>query len=481
MEPAFPRRHFLLAAGAMSLGFGGLPGLIARAAGMETSGGAPDVGFGPLRPDPNGLLDLPAGFEYRVISRMGQRMDDGFLVPGRADGMASFPGPDGTTIVVRNHELANLATARHPTLMGAFGPNYELLPRLDRDLVYDYADGRPPLGGCTTFVYNTRAQKLEREFLSLAGTSINCAGGLTPWGSWISCEETEQLESPGQGFTKRHGYAFEVPATSDLAVAEPLPLLGMGRFVKEACCVDPATSIVYLTEDLHDGLFYRFIPNMPGQLSKGGRLQALAVRNRPSLDTRNWNVTSSSRSDSSAPPAQTINVNEVLECDWVDLDDVDSPNSDLRYRGFKSGAARFARGEGMYWAQHSAYIVCTNGGRAKRGQVWRYVPSRFEGTADERTFPGRLELFVEPNDASIIDMPDNVAAAPNGDLILCTDNGRENFLHGLTPRGDLYRIARNAMSASEFAGACFSPDGSTLFVNIQDLGLTLAVTGPWRG
>jgi secreted PhoX family phosphatase len=479
MEPTLPRRHFLLAAGAMSLGFGGLPGLIARAAAFDDANGGP-VGFGPLLPDPHGLLDLPSGFEYRVISRMGQRMSDGFLVPGRPDGMASFPGPNGTTIVVRNHEIANLATKRHPTLMGAFGPNYEFLPRIDRDLVYDYADGRPPLGGTTTFVYDTRAQKLDREFLSLAGTSINCAGGLTPWGTWISCEETDQLESPGEGFSKRHGYAFEVPATAEPRVAEPLPLFAMGRFVKEACCIDPSSGIVYQTEDLHDGLLYRFIPNVPGQLSKGGKLQALAARNHPSLDTRNW-TNASSRADSSAQPSRTINVGEILECDWVDLDDVDSPDNDLRYRGFKSGAARFARGEGMYWAQNSAYIVCTNGGRAKRGQVWRYVPSRFEGTPDEQKFPGRLELFVEPNDASIIDMPDNIAAAPNGDLILCTDNSRENFLHGLTPRGELYRIARNAINASEFAGACFSPDGSTLFVNLQDLGLTLAITGPWRG
>ncbi len=480
MPSPLTRRHFLLSAGAFSLGMGGLPGLLGRASAFADLPLIGGPGFGPLTRDPDGLLDLPAGFEYRVISRMGQRMDDGLLVPGRADGMDAFPGPDGTTIVVRNHEIANLATARHPTLMGAFGPNYELLPRIDRELVYDYNDGRPPLGGTTTFVYDTKNQKLEREFLSLAGTSINCAGGRTPWGSWISCEETQQLESPGQGFAKRHGYCFEVPATTEPGLAEPLPLLGMGRFIHEACCVDPSTGIVYQTEDLHDGLVYRFIPNVPGKLHKGGRLQALAIRNNPSFDTRNW-TEQQTASRTSGATARRIELNEIFEVDWVDLEDVDSPEGDLRYRGFKSGAACFARGEGMYWASHSAYIVCTLGGRVKRGQVWRYVPSRFEGTTDEAKFPGRLELFAEPNDSAILDMPDNIAAAPNGDLILCTDNGRENFLVGLTPRGDLYKIGRNAINASEFAGACFSPDGSTLFVNMQDLGLTLAVTGPWRG
>ncbi|MGP1310511.1 MAG: alkaline phosphatase PhoX, partial [Phycisphaerales bacterium] len=451
---ALSRRHFLRSAGAISLGFGGLPGLLAKASAFAVADAAA-VGFGPIRPDPEGLLDLPEGFEYRIISRMGQRMDDGLFVPGRPDGMAAFPGPGGSTIVVRNHELANLATKRHPTLMGAFGPNYELLSKVDRELIYDFNEGRPPLGGVSTFVYDTKTRTLEREFLSLAGTSLNCAGGLTPWGSWITCEETDQLESPGEGFTRRHGYAFEIPASAEPGMVEPLPILGMGRFIKEACCVDPTSGIVYLTEDLHDGLLYRFIPNVPEQMHKGGRLQALMIRNAPSFDTRNW---VGAGRGASGGAARTIAVGEIFETDWIDVDDIDAPDNDLRYRGFKSGAARFARGEGMYWANESAYIVCTNGGAAKRGQVWRYVPSRFEGTADETKFPGRLELFVEPNNAAALDMPDNIAAAPNGDLILCTDNGRENFLVGLTPRGDLYRIARNAINASEFAGACFSPD-----------------------
>ena len=361
------RRHFLFTAGALSLGFGGLPRLLEQVA--LATGGAPldpRIGFGPLRADAHGLLDLPEGFEYRVISRMGQVMDDGLLVPGRPDGMEAYPGPGGLTIVVRNHEIGTMSRHRHPPLMGAFGPNFELLERVDRDLVYDLGGGRPPLGGVSTFVYDTQRNRVERQFLSLAGTAINCAGGRTPWGSWISCEETEQRANPRHGFEKHHGYNFEIPATAEPTLVEPRPLLAMGRFQHEAVCVDPATGIVYQTEDLSDGLIYRFIPRVNGRLDLGGTLQAMAIRGEPSLDTRNWSSDPGWASPASGAPRRTVRVGEILDVEWIDVDDIDSPNDDLRYRGFEAGAARFARGEGMYWGHDSAYIVCTNGGREAR-------------------------------------------------------------------------------------------------------------------
>ena len=134
----------------------------------------------------------------------------------------------------------------------------------------------------------------------------------------------------------------------------------------------------------------------------------------------------------------------------------------------------------MWYGRGAVYFVCTSGGRAKKGQIWRYLPSPHEGTPEEARDPGTLELFVEPNDGGLIDNADNLTVAPWGDLILCEDGGGEQFVVGVTPRGGIYKFGRNAQSDSEFAGATFSPDGSTLFVNIQSPGLTLAITGPWK-
>lgn len=453
------RRDFLLFAGAASAGFLGLNRCFALAQGDH----APIApGFGPLVRDPARLLDLPEGFSYRIISRLGDEMHDGLIVPGLPDGMAAFEGEGGLTILVRNHEL-DLRDQK----ISPFGPRAERLARIPRHRLYDPGrEGRPAPAGTTTLVYDTREHRLVREFLSSAGHARNCAGGITPWGSWLTCEETV-TRAGEDGAARDHGYVFEVPATAEIRIADPVPLRALGRFNHEAVCIDPRTGIVYQTEDRGDGLLYRLIPKAPGRLHEGGVLQALAVRDRPGLDTRNWE---------GAP----ISLDQTLEVEWIDLENIESPEDDLRLRGFRAGAARFARGEGIHWGDGSAYIVCTNGGRAKRGQVWRYTPSPAEGAASEQDAPGRLALFVEPNNRDLLDMPDNIAVAPWGDLILCEDGSDDQFLVAVTPEGRLSKLARNARSGGEFAGACFSPDASTMFVNMQHEGLTLAITGPWK-
>ena len=216
------------------------------------------------------------------------------------------------------------------------------------------------------------------------------------------------------------------------------------------------TNIVYQTEDLGDSSIYRFIPTTPGKLAAGGRLQALVVRDSFSLDTRNW-------------MEQLVKVGVKLFTTWVDLKEVESPKNDLRLQAQSKGAAKFARGEGMGWADGSVYFACTYGGKKKHGQIWKF-------TAANST----LELYAEPNDPAIIDRADNLTVAPWGDLVLCEDGPGEQSLSGITPQGRFYKIGRNAVSNSEFAGATFSPDGSTLFVNIQKQALTLAIIGPWR-
>ncbi|MEM7415036.1 MAG: alkaline phosphatase PhoX [Gemmatimonadota bacterium] len=454
------RREFLGSAAAISLGFQGIACARPRVMPLEVPSR-----FGPLVDDPAGIIALPEGFSYRLISRGGERMNDGFFVPTRHDGMATFAGPNGTTVLVRNHEMG-LDT---DPAEGAFGADMELLSRLDADLLYDAGGGdRPALGGTTTIVYDTERQSLVSHHLSLAGTLVNCAGGPTPWGSWISCEET--TETPGSRYDKAHGYNFEVPALGS-GVAQPRPLVEMGRFVHEAIAVDPVSGVVYQTEDLSDGLLYRFIPNVPGQLHEGGRLQALAVRDSPSADLRNFGQ-------------QSVTPGRTLVVDWIDMWDPESPDNDLRYRGFEAGAARFARGEGIFYGerdgQGEVYIACTNGGPARKGQIWRYRPSPVEGTPEEWERPATLELFVEPNDGAIVENADNLAIAPWGDLFVCEDGTDDDRVLVVTPDGRISPFAHNLNGNGEFAGACFSPDGSTFFVNMQTDAWTVAITGPWN-
>ena len=457
LQSTLSRRSFFGAAAGISLGLAGLK----RSYGLDGLLPAPVLGFGPLVDDPEGLLALPEGFSYTIISRAGERMDDGFYVPARHDGMATFPGPDGSTLLVRNHEM----NWGNPERLGPFGRDNALLGRLDPGAIYDIGEsGRPALGGTTTLLFDTREQRLVGHRLSLAGTLVNCAGGPTPWGSWISCEET--VQKVGGGRLEDHGYNFEVPATWDGGVVNPVALRAMGRFEHEAVAVHPASGIVYQTEDKGDGLIYRFIPDRPGQLASGGRLQALRILDQPSMDTRNWR-------------GRTVRPGSLLAVGWIDMRDVESPDNDLRLRGFEAGAARFARGEGMWWTNNAVYFACTNGGAVRKGQIWRYVPAPYEGTYRESEEPGTLELFIEPNEGTLVENADNLTAAPWGDLIVCEDGTGDDYLFGVTPAGEIYKLGHNQGEIGEFAGSCFSPDGTTLFVNMQLKGLTVAITGPW--
>ncbi len=452
------RRGFLQqTSGAIAIGFAGLHTLFANPASGKGSGGFIVDRYGDLIPDPDGILDLPQEFAYRVFSRMGDLMDDGLLVPGNHDGMAAFPGPDGKTILVRNHELSANEIYESP-----FGTGNELVSQVPREKMYD--PGLPDIGGTTTLIYDTRTGTLENHYLSLAGTMRNCAGGPTPWNSWVTCEETVQRAVDGH--EKDHGYNFDVPADAT-GLVNPVPLIDMGRLYHEAIAVDPKNWIVYQTEDRSDGLIYRFIPNQPGNLAAGGRLQALAIRDMPSVDTRNW-------------VNQIIHVGQIVNVTWIDINNVESPEDDLRHQGFSNGAAMFARGEGMWYGNGAIYFACTNGGAIRTGQIWRYFPSQFEGTTAEDIHPGQLDLFIEPNNSNLLENADNVTIAPWGDLILCEDGIGVQFLVGVTPEGNLYKFGKNSLNDSEFAGVTFSPDGTTLFVNVQNPGLTLAITGPFQ-
>ena len=460
-----PRRD-LLTGSAAALAFSGLARhAMAQTAPAEETYRNEVAGYGPLLRDPNRLLDLPEGFTYQVISQSGDTMDDGLFVPGQPDGMGCFDLGGGRVALVRNHELKG-SSALHRNL-GPGGFNQERIGRLDPARGYDtYKDGRALPGGTTTLVYDLESGRTVSQHLSLAGTSTNCCGGVTPWGSWLTCEETEETPENAD-VTRPHGFVFEVPASAE-GLVDPVPLKAMGRFDHEAVCVDPRSGIVYLTEDKNDGLFYRFLPNRPGRLAEGGRLQAMALRNVPGGDTRNQDGVAWA-------------VGDWREVVWIDLEDVESPNADLRHRGHAAGAALVARGEGVVWGEGELYLTATSGGPLRRGQILRYVPSPDEGRPDET--PGRLQLFLESADEQVFNMGDNLAVAPWGHLIVCEDNySREirNHLKGVTPDGRVYAIARNVFTGNgEFAGACFSPDGQVLFVNIMYPGVTFAIRGPW--
>lgn len=412
------------------------------------------TGYGPLQKDHKGILDLPKDFDYQVISSFNDVMSDGFHVPDRADGMGCFALSKEKIALVRNHELKPAHLLSQP----------ESIQELKSEFAYDTSPNGIALpGGTTTIIYNLATKQVEKQHLSLIGTIRNCSGGTTPWGSWLSCEES--VTTSGINNKYDHGYIFEVPANAN-GLTEPVPLKAMGRFNHEAACVDPNTGIVYLTEDRGDSLFYRFIPNVYGELAKGGKLQALAIKGMSKFDSRNWESAS-------------MKVGQWHEAQWIELDEPESPNDDLRKRGYKLGATLFARGEGVHWADNELYFTCTNGGEKKIGQIMRYQPQLAQLPSENQG--GRIQLFLESNNAEKYNFGDNLTVTPQGHLLVCEDQYTEvveNHLRGVTPTGDLYDFAKLNLQ-TELAGACFSPCGSTLFVNVYSPTMTLAITGPW--
>lgn len=445
---AIDRRKFMLTTGSAAVA--GLAAYFAFRPGYDMAGGG---GLShDLTADPAGILDLPPGFSYRIISKRGMPMSDGLLTPGQFDGMAAFAGENGRIILVRNHEVTEGDDDN-----GAFGTDNERLSPEIKAAMYDAGtEDTRALGGTTTLVYDPATGTLDAQYLSLAGTVRNCAGGPTPWGSWLSCEES--LAGPEDDLLERHGYVFEVPARADPGLTKAAPLGAMGRFNHEAAAVDPRTGIVYLTEDRGNSLLYRFLPDVPGELARGGRLQALVSKG--ARDTRNWKKV-----------AYTVGAS--VGAGWIDLPEPDRARDDLRAIGATAGAAIFARGEGAWWDGSDLYFTCTTGGSDENGQIWRLRPGNDE-TDDE------LTLFAEPNDSDIMNMPDNIVSAPWGGLLVCEDSLRRDRLIGVRENGEIYAVARNALNWDELTGVCFSPDGQTLFVNMQVEDLTFAINGPWQ-
>lgn len=407
------------------------------------------------------LLSLPKDFYYVSFGWTGDRLVDFSPTPRAHDGMAVVYSQRNRVILVRNHEIG--------ADDGVFSPYAP---------VYDSSAS----GGTTNIEFDTRSGRFVRAWASLTGTITNCAGGPTPWGTWLTCEENVRGPAGDSTFDpnvpdlqKTHGWVFEVPAF-DPASAQPIK--GMGRFVHEATATDPRTNIIYLTEDtsvatsggtiVRASGFYRYISTVPRQPASGGQLQMLAVVGHDQIDLSG---------------AQFGNVYSVR---WVDIahpEDHGTGNGVFQ-QGFAQGGAAFQRLEGAWYGNGLIYFVSTSGGATGDGQVWVYDPEREQ-----------LGVFFESNGPATADNPDNitVSGSPRGGLLLCEDGDEGQFLIGLTPEGNAFRFCRNTVllngevndivgdfTGSEFAGATFDPTGRWLFVNIQTPGITFAITGPWH-
>lgn len=405
------------------------------------------------------LLKLPQGFSYTALSITGQPMGDGSIVPGDHDGMACFLARNGNYVLVRNHELSP-GENKFDNRTGCLPPNGKVYDP------FNLPQGQGG-GGTSTLVIN-RLGGLVLDYISLGGTIRNCAGGLTPWDSWISCEENvSTLEDPVN--TKMHGYNFEVPAMLGEAV-DPIPLIDMGRFNHEAVACDPSTGFIYQTEDRGDSLFYRFVPHVKqphrfGDLQQGGTLYAMvidantsAICDGSSLPVFNANASIDTRKDVLSFLGQPLPVR------WVRLEDVNPTEDTLRLEGQAKGAAVFSRGEGAWYSDGLIYFVASGGGNDGNGQVWAYNPKM-----------ETITLLVESTDSGVLDNPDNITVAPDGTLYLCEDGGGEQFVVGVDHDGNLFPFAKNNYNNSEFAGACFSPDSRFMFVNMQSFGVTYAI------
>lgn len=475
------RRTFLKAAAGGALLAGPFSGLVTGSALA-----APRSPRRTLRPtadlrDGKVRLHLPDGFSYRSFHDTEQPvvLDDGTDLPGRHDGMGAFRGPHGNVVLVRNHEINGPGAA--------FGPATP----------YD-----PMAQGGTTTIEVSHTGEVVSAHTSLNGTMMNCSGGIMPWGSWVTCEETvngpdvgaDFTGQPNTSLTQPHGYLFEVPAEG---LSDATPITRAGRFAHEAVSFDPREGVLYLTEDnfgFPSG-FYRYRPRRhpmeTGRLGNDGQLQMLAVKGE-----RNANLAASQRKRA------------TYRVEWVDIDDpsptfpytpgepAPTANDDaicyVGNQGRERGAALFSRLEGQVHENGVIYFCSTQGGGPEEtgpsdteggygnghGQVWAY---------DTRS--ERLQLLFESPGPDVLDFPDNITSSRRGTLVLCEDNDDDNYLRGLSRGGRLSDIALNRVASAEgreryddeFAGSTFSPDGRTLFVNIQaSAGMTFAIWGPWH-
>ncbi len=383
------RRHLLRTAavlGGSAAVFGGTLWRGAAYAAPARPGTGPYGALG--SPDANGIR-LPSGFTSRVIARSGQ------TVPGTSytwhnapDGGACYA--DGTGwIYVSNSEIN-------------------------------------PSGGASAVKFSATGT-VTGAYRILSGTRQNCAGGRTPWNTWLSCEEVDR------------GYVYETDPWGTKAATQRA---AMGRFKHEAAAADPVRKVIYMTEDVTDGCFYRFRPTTWGDLSSG-TLEVLV--------------------------AGTATSGPVT---WSKVPD---PTGATATRNQVSGAKRFNGGEGCYYADDTCWFTTKGDNR-----VWQY-------NAAAQTIELAYDDSLVTSGTAPLTGVDNVTGAASGDLFVAEDGGNMEICV-ITPDDVIAPFLRiDGQSASEITGPAFSPDGTRLYFSSQrgtsgssSGGITYEVRGPFR-
>ncbi|MGW0609904.1 alkaline phosphatase PhoX [Streptomyces sp. NPDC002788] len=345
--------------------------------------------YGPLgSPDANGIR-LPSGFTSRVIARSGQRVGStSYTWHNAPDGGACYA--DGTGwIYVSNSEIN-------------------------------------PSGGASAVKFSSTGA-ITGAYRILSSTRQNCAGGKTPWNTWLSCEEVDR------------GYVYE---TDPWGVKAAVRRDAMGRFKHEAAAADPVRRVIYLTEDVTDGCFYRFRPTTWGDLSSG-TLEVLVAG-----------------SGTSGPVT------------WARVPD---PSGATATRSQVSGAKRFNGGEGCYYANDTCWFTTKGDNR-----VWQY-------DAAAQTIELAYDDSLVTSGTAPLTGVDNVTGSASGDLFVAEDGGSMDICV-ITPADVVAPFLRvDGQSASEITGPAFSPDGTRLYFSSQrgtsgssSGGITYEVTGPFR-
>ncbi|WP_299954826.1 alkaline phosphatase PhoX [uncultured Modestobacter sp.] len=478
------RRGFLARSAATGLGValvGSVESLFgAGSASAAPAGAAGVTGYGPLVPDPKGILALPRGFSYKIIAESGvTRLESGQFTPADPDGTASFPRRPGTgSVLVVNHEVS--------------GSEENPVPAIP-DFTYD-----PMGGGGTTNLEVDKDNNRIREYVSIAGTHNNCAGGVTPWDTWLTCEETEaRVGSRGAygTLTKDHGYVFEVHPYDQAENMNPQPLKMLGRFAHEAVVVDPRADQLYLTEDASNpnGLLYRWTaPRIPGGLRRAGDLKKFGPTDGAFEAMRAMDGGTHVPDLSLATEAGT-----TYSIEWVTVPDRDARTLSTRKQAYAKPITRSRKLEGMWWGDNGVYFVSSfarEGDSAipHDGQVWFLDPRK-------ETIELKLRFVYTPGDQdNDPDGPDNITVSPFGGVMIAEDGSGAQHLVGTTTSNEPFFFARNEASGSEFTGPNFAHDRQTMFANIQgdgsggegtsgpdegsdpNPGYVFAITGPFR-